>query len=760
MRGQALNKTILAWMLTGALVAMAGGCREHMPHSATWPATGDAIPTHPKPPEGGYYTNWDPYAATIKVEPVEDVNPVKTQHVFVATVLDANGEPLPNRRVEWIIAEGSVGEFVEVDESGWRASRGYKLTNRFAVTHTNNFHHVLDRGTDDISDDIELYPGQTWAVVTSPIEGTTHLIAYAPGIYDWDKHKVFVKKHWFDVEWDFPPDAVNPTGTDHVMSTQVRRISDGMPLDGYVVTYKIVGGPSAVFAATGTDTASVFTDNAGVATVTMRQVAPTAGRNDIQIDIVRPDDEKCCKPGAHITTGVVSKTWIAPNIAITKDAPRTAGVNEDFEYRIVVSNPSSVDAQNVMVRDTLPAGIEYVSSSPRADVSGQMLSWSLGGLAGGASQQIAVRVRANQTGVFNNCAEVSADQGLSDRDCAETVVTAPQLDLEMSCTGQIILCDSASYQVIVHNRGDGTATNAMVNIQLPNGVMTDQGRTQLTFAAGNLGPGQSKKADFNIKADRAGTYRVHATATADGGLTADASCETSVSQPVLSVVKRGPDRRFLGRPADYQITVTNEGDTPASDTVLTDTIPAGLRALEASDGGQISGSAITWRLGTLAPGASKTVTARFEATQKGSLSNTATARAYCAEASASATMVVEGIPAILLEVVDLNDPIEVGTNTTYEIQVLNQGSSDGTNISITCTLPAEMEFISAQGPTAHAASGKTVTFDPLPSLSPKAKATYRLTVKGTAPNDVRFKVTLTSDQAQVPVEETESTHVY
>lgn len=62
--------------------------------------------------------------------------------------------------------------------------------------------------------------------------------------------------------------------------------------------------------------------------------------------------------------------------------------------------------------------------------------------------------------------------------------------------------------------------------------------------------------------------------------------------------------------------------------------------------------------------------------------------------------------------------------------------------------------------TNAAVEGNTITFAPLPRLNPKASAVYRLTVKGTAANDVRFKVMMTSDQAQEPVEETESTHIY
>ena len=54
-------------------VMLTTGCKQQFPHSLTWPATGDQIPTHPEPPEGGYYSNWDPYAATIELEPVEGV---------------------------------------------------------------------------------------------------------------------------------------------------------------------------------------------------------------------------------------------------------------------------------------------------------------------------------------------------------------------------------------------------------------------------------------------------------------------------------------------------------------------------------------------------------------------------------------------------------------------------------------------------------------------------------------------------------------
>lgn len=748
---------VLATVLTATLGLM--GCRNSMPHSATWPATGDTIPTHPKPPEGGYYTNWDPFAASLEVTPLEAVNPVNTQHILIATVKDKEGKPLPNRRIEWIIAEGSVGNIVEVDESGFRASRGYKLTNGFAVSHTNNYSHVLTRGNDDPSDDVTLEEGQTWCVITSPIEGDTHIIAYCPGIYDWSKHKVFAVKHWYDVDWEWPPPATNLVGTPHQLVTKVFKHSDGSPLVGYDVIYKLAGGPAGHIDPGG-GTASVKTDAAGLATVTLNQDAPVEGTNDIQIDIFRPENVPCCKPGAHIATGHTTKTWVAPQIAITKRAPARALVHQNFNYDLVVTNPGKAEATSVTVTDNLPAGIEYVASNPGASVSGQSLSWSVGTLAAGGSASINITVKGRQPGTYHNCADVTAAGGLSDNACADTVIVAPQLALELQCQAEVILCDPIPYRVIVRNTGDGTANNVKVSIQLPSGLMTADKRTTLTFDAGSLEAGQSKDASFQVRASNPADYAITATATADHGLTADAHCSTRVVLPVLTVAKSGPALRFLGRPATYEIRVSNEGNAPARDTVLVDNVPAGMQFVQASDGGRMSGSQVTWNLGTMAPGASKTVTVDFKATQIGSMQDTATARAYCAEASASATLKVEGIPGILLEVVDLSDPIEVGAQETYEITIINQGSSNGTNINVTCTLPAEEEYVSATGPTNVTAQGKTVTFAPLGTLAPKASVKYRVTVKGTGANDVRFKTTVTSDQAIEPIEETESTHIY
>jgi len=752
--------TIVAVVAVLAGVFACGGCRTHMPHAVTWPAGGDIQFTHPKPPEGGYYKDWDPYAASIELTPVTDVNVVGTQHILIATVRDHEGEPLPNRRVEWIISEGSIGDIVEVDSSGWRASRGYKVDNHFAVSHTNNYSHVLDRGNDDPADDIHLEPGQTWCVITSPVEGDTFITAYAPGIYDWSKHKVFATKHWYDVMWEFPPAATNPTGTPHQMTTMVMKASDGMPLVGHEVTYEILDGPAGTLSPGGGRRTTVLTDEAGAATVTLNQDTPAEGTNNIQITIVRPENVPCCRPPVFIAEGMTSKTWIGPRIAIEKSAPARALINEQFEYHIAVSNPSEVNAEDVVVTDVLPDGIAYVSSTPAAQVGGQSLTWSMGQLGPNGREEIAVVVRGTRTGQFNNCADVRAAQNLEGRACAETVIVAPELYIEKQCPSEVLICDPIPTTIVVHNRGDGPATNVRVADNLPDGLTTQDGQSSLTMDAGTLEPGQSRQFEMVLKAARTGTFENRASATADGGLSDEATCTVVVRQPVLAVTKEGPDERYIGRTAEYRITVSNTGDAPANQTVLTDTVPAGMEFVSASDGGQFANNVVTWNLETINPDASRSVTVTLRATQRGEVHNVANARAICAEATAEARMAVKGIAAILLEVVDDPDPIEVGSNVTYTITVTNQGSSDGTNIVIVCTLSTEQEYVSVTGPTEVSVDGQVVTFAPLPELDPKAQVVYRVVVKGSQEGDVRFTTRMTSDQLTSPVMETEATRIY
>ena len=115
---------------------------------------------------------------------------------------------------------------------------------------------------------------------------------------------------------------------------------------------------------------------------------------------------------------------------------------------------------------------------------------------------------------------------------------------------------------------------------------------------------------------------------------------------------------------------------------------------------------------------------------------------------------------MMLEVVDTDDPIEVGAETVYEIKVLNQGSCTGTGVQILATIPVGMAPRGASGPTPYRFEGQQMVFEPLERLSPRAEVVYRVRVLCQQPGDYRFRVQMRCNQLSSPVIEEESTRIY
>jgi uncharacterized repeat protein (TIGR01451 family) len=115
----------------------------------------------------------------------------------------------------------------------------------------------------------------------------------------------------------------------------------------------------------------------------------------------------------------------------------------------------------------------------------------------------------------------------------------------------------------------------------------------------------------------------------------------------------------------------------------------------------------------------------------------------------------------MFEVRDLEDPIEVGGETTYEIRVVNQGSKAATNVQVAISLPQEgIEAISASGETAHKVNAGGVVFEPLAQLGPKTDTVYRVQVRGRQPGDQRIQVQVNSAEFSQPIRREESTQVF
>ncbi len=121
---------------------------------------------------------------------------------------------------------------------------------------------------------------------------------------------------------------------------------------------------------------------------------------------------------------------------------------------------------------------------------------------------------------------------------------------------------------------------------------------------------------------------------------------------------------------------------------------------------------------------------------------------------------VEGIASLALEVQDINDPVEIGVETAYEVRVKNQGTKYAQNVAVACELPDGVELVDVKAPCAHNLQGRVVVFQSLPQLDADKTATYRIIVRGTADGYQRFRARLASDSIQEPLLVEELTKFY
>ena len=70
-------------------------------------------------------------------------------------------------------------------------------------------------------------------------------------------------------------------------------------------------------------------------------------------------------------------------------------VGESFSYTITVTNTSTGDVHDVVVRDSMPAGLT-ITDAGSCTIAGQDLTCDLGAVAGGASETISVTVTATE----------------------------------------------------------------------------------------------------------------------------------------------------------------------------------------------------------------------------------------------------------------------------------------------------------------------------------------------------------------------------
>jgi len=706
---------------------------------------------------------------SIKIDPVADINPVKTQHTLVATVYDQNGQPLPNQRVEWILSRGPicVGDIVDHDDKDGivGGEKVRKLGNQYTVTYTNEAARTLDMGTPTPNDDIQMTAGQSWLTITSPVEGETHVIAFCPSIKNANNHKAFAIKYWIDAKIDWPTNAINRVGEPHTFKFKLVKASNLTPLPGYRVRWELAdGGPPAYLGeAEDTRVMETETNEEGLATVNLTQVEREEGLNTIKVELRRPN-------GELLAIRKATKKWIKSQLEITKKGPAEGILNENVNYTVEVVNRGEAEARDVTVTDTLPEGMTYQTSSEEpSEVTDGQVSWNLGNMDSNANRRFTVTLKATQEGTWTNTANVTSDLGDGPSSSAITKIGAPNLYIVKEGPDEVRLGETAEYTLTIKNKGSAVARNVNIRDEIPDGMEFKGRKTgfALRWKVGTLNPGQSKPFKYRLVTTRTGTFENVAKAIMGGRTVHKATHVTKVIAPDLSITKEvGGRQMFLRRTAKFKITVTNNGDADALDVNLVDNIPNGLEYISSDPSGSFKAASgeqqarVFWKLGNITPGQTVEINLELRGVRIGVFRNTAKATSEGKTFEAFADVRVRGVSAMHLSTYDTEDPVEIDNQTVYVIEARNEGTNPCTNVKLTNEIPEEMEFVSAQGPSEFTREGSQVIFAPHPILQPGDKLVYRVVCRGIAAGSAKNRATLRYDQFQKPIIDEEGTSVY
>ncbi len=470
---------------------------------------------------------------------------------------------------------------------------------------------------------------------------------------------------------------------------------------------------------------------------------------------------------------VVTEVVAAPALSLTKTVDRaTAAPGELLTYTLAYRNTGNAEASGAVITDTLPARTTFVSASGGGVLSGGTVTWNLGTVAAGASGSVTLTVRldavfpSGTTVVANTAVLTGHGTPPTDGGTQTTVDAAPALalskavDLTTASPGQHL-----TYTLSYRNTGNADARDVVLSDALParaTFVSASNGGTfangTVTWSLGTVGAGTSGSVTVTVQLDAVfpnGTTTVTNTASASS-----ANAGTVGSNPVTTTVSAAPSLSVTkavdlttaspGQQLTYTLSYANSGNADATGVVLSDALPAHTSFVSASDGGGFDGATVRWSLGTLAPGASGSVTftARLDTVfPAGQTTVTNSAVLNSGESgpvsSNEVVTVVTANPRLAItkvlasttrkEVTVLNTASVASAQTgavssapvrtadsrletlTYRIEVTNSGDANATQVVVTDVLDANVAFVSATGGTYDAAT-RTVSWTQ-PSLA-------------------------------------------
>jgi uncharacterized repeat protein (TIGR01451 family) len=338
--------------------------------------------------------------------------------------------------------------------------------------------------------------------------------------------------------------------------------------------------------------------------------------------VVKPDP---AKRNALANTASVTSTNYDPtpgnNSAIDSDGTATPQVDlalakttaavaihagDTFTYTLTVTNAGPSTATGVVITDTLPTGLTYVSSTGGGVAAGSTVTWTLAGPIaplGTASVDLTVKVADDQVNPFTNTATVTSAAGETDTNPANNTASLlstlnDDADVAVTMIGDPTTAaggDTVTFTVAVTNLGPAPAENVIATDIVPAGFTivepvpapATSAAGTWTWTVGRVLKDETKTLTFDVTVD---ANAVGPTLGNTVNVTSDANdmfLENNTATAITTILAGDADLEVLsaadnekpnkGDEIAIAIQVVNDGPSDATNVVLKDVLPNGLK---------------------------------------------------------------------------------------------------------------------------------------------------------------------------------------